>query len=142
MCLDLTRNIGKDNRMWKTNYHSLPKPSSMSLTEERRLIARAKRGHKAEADEIVLRHIGFVISRIHKRAFPLYAARFGDEILSEAVFILYNKIRTYDLRYRDKSGDLKPVRFSSYIWKRIDGFILDYLNQELARERRQVGLGL
>jgi repressor LexA len=27
------------------------------------------------------------------------------------------------------------VRFSSYIWKRIDGFILDSLKEELARER-------
>ena len=41
------------------------------------------------------------------------------------------------MRYRDKNGDFKPVRFSSYIWKRIDGFILDSLKKELERERRQ-----
>ena len=51
-----------------------------------------------------------------------------------------DKIKTYNLRYKDKNGDLKPVRFSSYIWKRIDGFILDYLKEELAREKRQVSL--
>ena len=38
--------------------------------------------------------------------------------------------------YRDKKGNFKPVRFSSYIWKRIDGFILDSLKKELERERR------
>jgi hypothetical protein len=67
--------------------------------------------------------------------FPSDIARFGEDILSEAVFILCEKIKTYYLRYRDKNGELKPVRFSSYIWKRIDRFILDSLKEELARER-------
>ena len=127
--------------MWGFNYRSLPKRPSLSLTEERRLIARAKRGYKAETEELVLRHISFIIFRIHKKAFPSYVALFGEELLAQAVFILYDKIKTYNLRYRDKNGDFKPVRFSSYIWKRINGFILDYLKAELARERRQVSLG-
>ena len=91
-------------------------------------------------DELVLRHVGFINFRLHKRVFPAYVARFGEDILSEAVFILYDKIKSYDLRYRDKNGDLKPVKFSSYIWKRIDGFILDSLKKELKRERYQVSL--
>ena len=127
--------------MWGFNYRSLPKRPSLSLTEERRLIAKAKRGYKAETEELVPRHISFIIFRIHKKAFPSYVALFGEELLAQAVFILYDKIKTYNLRYRDKNGDFKPVRFSSYIWKRIDGFILDYLKAELARERRQVSLG-
>jgi DNA-directed RNA polymerase specialized sigma subunit len=71
---------------------------------------------------------------------PAYVDRFGEDILSEAVFILYDKIKSYDLGYRDKHGDLKPVKFSSYIWKRIDGFILDSLKRELTRERREASL--
>ena len=122
------------------NYPSLPKHPPLSLTEERRLIAKAKRGHKAETEELVLRYVGFIIFRIHKKAFPAYIARFGEDILYRAVFILYDKIKTYNLRYRDKNGDLKPVRFSSYIWKRIDGFILDSVREELARERREVSI--
>ena len=55
-------------------------------------------------------------------------------------FVLYDKITTYNLRYRDKKGNFKPVRFSSYIWKRIDGFILDSLKAELEREKRQTTL--
>ena len=117
------------------NYSKHP---PLSLTEERRLIAKAKRGYKVETQDLVLRHISFIIFRIHKKAFPVYVARFGEEILAQAVFILYDKIKTYNLRYRDKKGELKPVRFSSYIWKRIDGFILDSLKAELARDRRQV----
>ena len=123
--------------MWESYLRTLPQYTKLSLVEERRLIAKAKRGGKAEAEELVLRHVGFVIFRIRKKAFPSYASRFGEDILAEAVFILYEKIKTYNLRYRDKNGDFKPVRFSSYIWKRIDGFILDSLKEELAREGRQ-----
>ena len=124
--------------MWESYLRTLPRYTKLSLVEERRLIAKAKRGGKAEAEELVLRHIGFVIFRIHKRVFPSYASRFGEDILAEAVFILYEKIKTYNLRYRDKNGDFKPVRFSSYIWKRIDGFILDSLKEELEKESRQI----
>ena len=117
--------------------HALPKYPRISLLEERRLIAKAKKGSKKEIEELVLRHIGFVIFRIYKKTFPVYIERFGEEILSEATFILYDKIKTYNLRYKDKDGNFKPVRFSSYIWKRIDGFILDSLKKELERAKRQ-----
>ena len=123
--------------MWK-NYRSIiNKYPKISLLEERRLIAKAKKGSQAETEELVLRHLGFIIFRIYKKAFPVYIERFGEEILSDATFILYDKIKTYNLRYRDKEGNFKPVRFSSYIWKRIDGFILDSLKKELERQRRQ-----
>ena len=126
--------------MWSINYRSLRKHSDLSLKEERRLIAKAKKGYQAETEELVLRYVGFILFRLHKKVFPAYLARFGEDILAQAVLILYDKIKTYNLSYRDKNGDLKPVRFSSYIWKRIDGFILDYLKEELAREKRQVSL--
>jgi len=121
------------------NYYrsTLVKYPRITLQEERRLIAKAKKGSKKEIEELVLRHIGFVIFRIYKKSFPVYIERFGEEILSEATFILYDKIKTYNLRYRDKQGNFKPVRFSSYVWKRIDGFILDSLKKELERERLQ-----
>ena len=121
--------------LWKT-ISTIFKYPKISLREERRLIAKAKKGSQKEMEELVLRHLSFVLYRIHKKAFPLYIDRFGEDIFSEAVFILYEKITTYNLRYRDKKGDFKPVRFSSYIWKRIDGFILDSLKKELERERR------
>jgi DNA-directed RNA polymerase specialized sigma subunit len=122
------------------NYRSLPKYTVLSLEEERHLIAQAKKGCKVETDELILRHVGFINYRLHRRVLPAYVARFGEDILSEAVFILYDKINTYDLCYRDKNGYLKPVKFSSYIWKRIDGFILDSLKKELKREGREVSL--
>ena len=116
---------------------SLPKYPKISLREERRLIAKAKKGSRKEIEELVLRHQWLIIFRIYKKVFPIYIERFGEDILSEATFILYDKIKTYNLRYRDKAGNFKPVRFSSYVWKRIDGFILDFLKIELERERQQ-----
>lgn len=79
----------------------------------------------------MLRHVGFVIFRIHKVAFPYLIKRFGEDLLEEAILIIYKKIETYDLNYRDEKGNLNPVKFTSYIWKRIDGFIIDSLKKEL-----------
>ena len=39
------------------------------------------------------------------------------------------------MEYKDKQGNLKPVRFSPYIWKRIDGFIIDSLKKETMRQQ-------
>jgi len=126
--------------MFETYREIIPAYSRLTLYQERRLIAQAKRGDKVKADELVLRHIGFVIFRIHKIIFPAYLDRFGEDILSQAIFILYDKIQSYDLKYKDKQGNPKPVRFSSYVWKRIDGFIIDYLKRELMRDRQQQSL--
>ena len=123
--------------MWEAYRPVIQRYSRISLEEERRLIARAKKGSKNEAEELVLRHIGFVIFRIRKKAFPVYIRRFGEDLLSQSVVILYEKIKSYNLRYKDNQGRPKPVRFASYIWKRIDGFILDSLKKEIEREKRQ-----
>lgn len=117
---------------------TIPRYSILSLPEERRLIAKAKKRFKKETEELILRHVGFIIFRIHKKTFPAYINRFGDDIFSQAVFILHDKIKSYDLRYKDKHGEPRPVRFSSYIWKRIDGFILDSLKKEIKRTHRHI----
>jgi len=85
------------------------------------LIAAAQRGSEQSVQEIVLRHLSFVSFRLHRKVFPDLLRRFGEELLSEAIPILYAKIQTYDLAYHDRQGNPKPVRFVSYIWKRIDG---------------------
>ncbi len=84
-----------------------------------------------------MRHIGFVIFRIHKKVFPEYLKRFGDDLLSDSIPVLYQKIQTYNLDYRDRHGHAKPVKFVSYIWKRIDGFIIDSLKKEFAKDRKE-----
>lgn len=103
----------------------------ITLFEERRLILRAQRGSKRSREELILRHVGFVIFRIHKVAFPALIQRFGEDLLEEVILIIYKKIKSYDLDYRDDKGRPNPVKFTSYIWKRIDGFIIDLLKKEL-----------
>jgi len=107
----------------------------LSLTEERRLIASAQRGSRHSRDELILRHIRFVVFRLHRRAFPELLRRFGEDLLQDAIAVLNAKVLTYDLDYRDKDGQPKPVKFVSYIWKRIDGFIVDSLREQLRKDR-------
>ena len=67
--------------------------------------------------------------------FPRLLHRFSDDLIAASVPILFQKVATYDLRYRDQDGNSKPVPFAAYIWKRIDGFIIDYVKKEIGRER-------
>ena len=117
--------------MWESYRDIIQSYPKISLSEERRLILRAQKGSKKSKDEIVLRHIGFLIFRINRRVFPHLIKRFGEDLLAETILIVYKKVDSYNLCYRDKQGNPRPVKFVSYIWKRIDGFIVDYLRKEL-----------
>jgi DNA-directed RNA polymerase specialized sigma subunit len=103
----------------------------ISLSEERRLISEAQKGSRKSRDELVLRHISFLRFRIRRIVFPRLVQRFGDDLLGETILIIYKKIESYDLNYHDKQGNPHPVKFISYIWKRIDGFIIDSLKKEM-----------
>ena len=118
--------------MWESYRDILRHYPKIPLSEERRLILKAQRGSKKSREELVLRHVGFLIFRIHKIAFPSLIRSFGEDLLAEAILIVYKKIESYDLNYCDKHGNPKPVKFTSYIWKRIDGFIIDSLKKELS----------
>ena len=117
--------------MWKSYSAIIRHYPKIPLSKERRLISKAQKGSKKSKDELVLRHVGFLIFRIHKIAFPSLVRLFGEDLLAEAILIVYKKIESYDLNYRNKQGNPNPVKFSSYIWKRIDGFIIDSLKKEL-----------
>lgn len=121
--------------MWKMYHTVIRQYPKIPITQERLLISKAKKGSKKSVEEIILRHIGFVIFRIHKRTFPEFLNRFGEDLLSNSIPVLHQKIKTYNLNYRDKHGRRKPVKFASYIWKRIDGLILDTLKKEFREER-------
>ncbi len=121
--------------MWKA-YHEITRQyQKISLSEERRLIQEAQDGSVKSKEELILRHIGFLMFRIHKKTFPQLLKQFGEDLLADSILILYKKVETYNLDYRDKQGHLKPVKFISYILKRIDGFIIDFLKKELEKEK-------
>lgn len=121
--------------MWKTYNDTIRRYTKIPPSEERHLIFKAQKGSKKSKDELVLRHIGFLIFRIHKTVFPHLIERFGEDLLDEAILIVYAKIESYNLGYRNKRGEPHPVRFVSYIWKRIDGFIIDYLKEEMGKKQ-------
>ena len=56
-------------------------------------------------------------------------------MLSAALPTLYGKVKSYDLDYRDQEGRPKPVKFASYVWKHVDGFIIKSIKKELEIER-------
>ncbi|MCX5794865.1 MAG: hypothetical protein NTY77_05170 [Elusimicrobia bacterium] len=116
--------------MWEAYREVVQQYPRLPLAAERRLIALAQRGVKASQDELVLRHVGFVIWRLCKKVFRPHLQRHGEDMLSAAIPLLYQKVWTYNLNYRDRDGNKRPVRFSSYIWKRIDGFAIDFLRSE------------
>ena len=116
--------------MWDGYREASRRYPKLTLAQERRMIAAAKAGIKSARDELVLRHIGFLMWRLRTKVFWCHLERHGDDLLSAAILILYQKIHTYDLHYRDQGGVLKPVRFASYIWKRIDGMAIDHLKRE------------
>ena len=70
--------------MWERHFRLSKQYPKISLQEERRLIAKAKRG---SSTELVLRHIGFVIFSINKCVFPSYLRRLGEELFSEAILV-------------------------------------------------------
>lgn len=102
----------------------------ITLREERRLIFLAQKGCEKSGQEIVMRHVGFLLYRIKQKVIPGLIYKYKEDMVSLGVIILYEKIKTYKLNYRNKRGVRKRVRFVSYIWKRIDGFIVDYLKEE------------
>jgi DNA-directed RNA polymerase specialized sigma subunit len=121
--------------MWKAYHKIMKQYRKIPLAQERHLIAEAQKGSEKCVEEIVLRHIGFVAFRLRRKVFPEYLKRFGEDLLSDSLAILYQKVQTYNLEYRDKRGRAKPVKFVSYIWKRIDGHIIDSLKKELAKDK-------
>jgi len=122
--------------MWKAYSGIVRRYPKIPLSEERRLISKAQKGLRKSKDELVLRHVDFLIFRIHRIVFPTLIQRFGEDLLEEAILITYTKIESYDLNYHDEQGNPNPVKFVSYIWKRIDGFIIDFLKKEINEPKR------
>ena len=127
--------------MWEIYRDTIRGYPRINLQEERRLISKAQNGSRESKDEIIFRHISFLMFRIRSKVFHCHMQRFGEDLLEEAILVVYKKIESYDLGYRNKKGELCPVKFISYIWKRIDGFIIDYLKKEIDKQIRTVGYG-
>lgn len=117
--------------MWKTyQYIARRYPTWLTRDEAGRLILEAQNGSKQSKDELILRHIGFLIFKVRTKLFPGVLKRYGEDMLAEVILHAYEKINTYDLNYCDKQGNPLPVKFTTYIWKDIDWFIIKSLKRE------------
>lgn len=116
--------------MWKSYYYIARRYPWVSRDETRRLILEAQNGSKQSKDELILRHIRFLMFKVRTKLFPETLKRYGEDILAEVILHAYEEINNYDLNHCDKQGNLLPVQFTTYIWKGIDGFIVKSLKKE------------
>ena len=101
----------------------------LPLLDERRLIRFAKRGNSSAQRTLLLHQVGFLIFRIRTTLYPSVVREYGEDILQECLLWTPNKIRSYNLRYRNVKGVFQPVQFRSYIWKGVTGVILQYIRK-------------
>lgn len=73
--------------------------------------------------------MGFVMFRLKRKLLPSCLRSCGPDFLSASIPVLSGKVKTYDLACRDREGRPEPVKFSSYIWKCVDGFIIQSINE-------------
>ena len=71
--------------MWAFINKNLKIYLKISLSEERSLITKAQRGSVRSKDELLFRHIKFLIFWIHRIVFPDFLQRFGDDLLAEGI---------------------------------------------------------
>jgi hypothetical protein len=90
--------------MWEAYQEVVRKYPRLPLEEERRLIALAQAGRKESSDELVLRHLGFLMWRLRRRVFRPHLERHGEDLLSAAIPVLYEKVGTYNLDYLKREG--------------------------------------
>lgn len=122
--------------MWKSyNYIARRYSAWVTKDEARHLILEAQNGSKESKDELILRHVRFLAFKVRTRLFPDVLKRYGEDMLSEVILHAYEKINTYDLNHCDKQGNPLPVQFTTYIWKDIDGFIIQSLKKEFGLNR-------
>jgi hypothetical protein len=101
----------------------------LSLHDERKLIRLAKRGNSSAQQTLLLHQIGFFIYRIRTILYPSVVRECGEDILQECLLWTPNKIRSYNLRYRNMKGVFQPVQLRSYIWKGVMGVIFQYVRK-------------
>ena len=108
----------------------IQKQTRLSLSDERRLIRRAKKGDSRAQNTLLLHLVGYFIYRIRTQLFSSILLEYGEDILQECLLWTPKKIQSYNLRYRNQQGIFQPVYLRSYIWKGITGIILQYINQQ------------
>ena len=99
----------------------------LSLKYERKLIALAKKGSSLAQNKLLLHLVGFFSFRIKTTLYPSIVKQYGEDILQDCLLLAIKKIRTYNLRYKNKIGELQPVHLSTYMWKSVTGLMFGFV---------------
>jgi hypothetical protein len=115
--------------MFKQYRQIIKQYPKLSLHHERKLIRLAKKGNTSALQTLLLHQVGYFVFRIRTVLYPSAVREFGEDILQECLLWTPQKIRSYNLRYRNKKGIFQPVLLRSYIWKGITGVIVQYVRK-------------
>jgi hypothetical protein len=121
--------------MFKQYRQIIKQYPKLPLHHERKLIRLAKKGNSPALQTLLLHQVGYFVFRIRTALYPSVVREFGEDILQECLLWTPQKIRSYNLRYRNREGIFQPVLLRSYIWKGITGVIFQYVrnnNREIA----------
>ena len=110
--------------MFESYYEIARKYQNLLLHDERKLITQAKRGKISAKQELILYQIGFFLFRINTMLYPPIRKQYGEDILHECMKYALERVSSYNLRYRNKSGKFQPVYFRTYLWKGVTGVII------------------
>ena len=110
--------------MFEPYYEIASRYQNLPLHDERKLITQAKRGKVSAKQELILYQTGFILFRINAMLYPSTLVRCGEDIIHECMKYALEKVTSYNLRYRNKSGELHPVYFRTYLWKGITRVIM------------------
>lgn len=116
--------------MFESYQEIMNQHKKLPLKQERKLIHLAQRGFVEAQNKLLCHLIGFFVIRVKTTAFPSFFLPYGEDIIQDCVIMAAEKIRTYDLEYKNKSGELQPLHFSTYIWKSVTGLIYTYRKQK------------
>ena len=112
--------------MFKSYQDIIKQYPKLPLKQERELIYLAQQGIVEAQNKLLLHLIGYFVIRVKTTAFPSFFLVYGEDIIQDCVVMAANKIKTYDLNYKNNFGELSPRHFSTYIWKSVTGLIYSY----------------
>jgi hypothetical protein len=113
------------------------KHKKLSLTEERKLIRKARRGDVLARQKLQVHLIGFFIYRIETTLWYPRRREFGEDILQECIIFAADRLPKFKLWFKSKTGEYTSYHLSTYLWKGVTGIIVQQIRQENQRRKKE-----
>ncbi len=109
----------------------------LSLTEERKLIRRARQGDVSARQKLQIHLIGFFIYRIETTLWYPKRQEFGEDILQKCIIFAADRLPKFKLWFKSKTGEYRSCHFSTYLWKGVTGIIIQQIRGENLRRKKE-----